>query len=289
MKKNRHALAILMVITEAFFFSVMALCIRQAGDLPTMQKVFFRNAVAGVISMITLARSKEKFQRKKGSLPGLLARSIFGGLGVVCNLWAVDHIPLADANILNKMSPFFAIIFSTFLLKEVPDLFEWGATLLAFAGAACIVRPTAGIASLPSLIALIGGMGAGLAYTFVRKLGKQGERSVVIVAFFSVFTTLCCMPFMLVDYHPMNASQLLYLIAGGTCAALAQFAITKAYQLAPAKEISVFDYSQVLFASIWGIVFFQEVPDRLSLLGYAIIITTAIVKWYYNMHIQKVS
>ena len=289
MKKitNKHVLGITMVIIDSLFFSLMSLFVRLSGNVPTMEKTFFRNLIAAVIALIALSRTEEKFKIKKGSVPSLLARSIAGGLGMICNFWAIDHIALADANILNKLSPFFAIIASIFILKEIPNRLEIFTVVIAFCGALFIVKPTAGLASLPALVGLLGGLGAGIAYTFVRKLGNQGERGPVIVAFFSVFTCLMVFPFMLMDFQPLSTRQLLCLLGAGSAAAVGQFTVTAAYKFAPAKEISVFDYSQLLFASIWGLLFFGEIPDGWSVIGYVIIIGMAIVKWYYNVYVQK--
>lgn len=282
-KINPHTIGIWMVILDSFFFSLMSVFVRLAGDVPTMQKTFFRNLVAGIIALAILARSPEKFRIKRGSLPGLFGRAFFGTIGLLTNYWAIDHIALADANILNKMSPFFAIIVSIFILKEIPDAVEWVTIVIAFIGAAFIVKPTAGIASLPSLVGLLNGLGAGIAYTFVRKLGNRGERGTVIVAFFSIFSLLVSTPFLILDYHPMTVRQWVLLLLAGATAAGGQFAITAAYRFAPAKEISVFDYSQVLFASLLGAMLFGEVPDLLSAIGYVIVIGTAIYRWKYNL------
>ena len=289
MKKitNKHVLGITMVIIDSLFFSLMSLFVRLSGNVPTMEKTFFRNLIAAVIALIALSRTEEKFKIKKGSVPSLLARSIAGGLGMICNFWAIDHIALADANILNKLSPFFAIIASIFILKEIPNRLEIFTVVIAFCGALFIVKPTAGLASLPALVGLLGGLGAGIAYTFVRKLGNQGERGPVIVAFFSVFTCLMVFPFMLMDFQPLSTRQLLCLLGAGSAAAVGQFTVTAAYKFAPAKEISVFDYSQLLFASIWGLLFFGEIPDGWSVIGYVIIIGMAIVKWYYNVYVHQ--
>ena len=261
----------------------MTLFVRLSGDIPTMQKCFFRNAFAAVIAIIALARTDEKFHIKKGSLPGLFARSISGGLGMILNFYAIDRIGLADANILNKMSPFFAIIASIFILKEIPKKADWIAVIIAFVGAVFIIKPSANITSLYALAGLLGGLGAGIAYTFVRKLGQQGERGPVIVAFFSIFTCCLCLPFMLADFHPMSAMQWLFLIFAGLAAAGGQFTVTAAYKYAPAKNISVFDYSQVIFASIWGALVFDELPDYLSVIGYVIVISCAVGRWLYLM------
>lgn len=276
---NQHSKAIFFVILEAFCFSLMSFFVKLSGNLPTMQKAFFRNIVAAVMSIVILSRTPEKFHIKKETSLDVLMRCIFGSMGLFLNFWAIDHLNLADANILNKMSPFFAIIMSIFILKEVPSFFEIMCLIAAFTGVAFVVKPSAGIQSLPAIIALLGGFGAGTAYTFLRKATTRGERGPLIVMCFSVFSTIISLPFLILDFHSMSIRQLLCLIAAGTAAAFAQLAITKAYSLAPAKEISVFDYTQVLFASLWGILFFGELPDLLSITGYIIIIGTAIIKW----------
>ena len=187
---------------------------------------------------------------------------------------------IADANILNKLSPFFAILMSIFILKEKPNRVEWLSVLLAFIGAAFVAKPGAGIASFPALIAILGGFTAGTAYTYVRKLGLAGERGPVIVMFFSAFSTIILLPNLLLNYRPMTLQQLLFLVLAGSSAACAQLAVTAAYQNAPARDISVFDYSQVVYAAIFGAILFGEVPDVWSFVGYFIIIGTAFAKWY---------
>lgn len=280
---SSKAQGILFIILAGFFFSLMTLCVRASGDLPTMQKAFFRNIVAAVVSIVLLARSSGGFKIKKTSWPMLLARASFGTAGLICNFYAVDKLGLADANILNKLSPFFAIILSVFLLKEKVNVVEWASVIIAFIGAAFVIKPSLEITSLYGLVGLLGGLGAGIAYAFVRKLGQSGERGPVIVMFFSCFSSIVTLPFLIAYYEPMSVRQLLTLLAAGCCATGGQLCITKAYTKSPAKEISVFDYTQIVFAAIWGFMFFAEIPDVLSIVGYVIIIGIAIFKWWYNL------
>jgi len=271
---------ILFILLSAFFFCLMSVFVRLAGDVPTMQKAFFRNIVAAILAAVLLARSKGGFSFQRKNLPDLLLRSSIGTAGILCNFWAVDHLRIADANILNKLSPFFAILMSIFILKERPNRIEWLSVLLAFIGAAFVAKPSAGIASFPALIAILGGFTAGTAYTYVRKLGLEGERGPVVVMFFSAFSTLVLLPNLLLHYHPMTMKQLIFLIFAGMSAAGGQLSITTAYQNAPARDISVFDYSQVVYAAIFGLILFGEIPDVWSIAGYVIIIGTAFAKWY---------
>ena len=286
-KNRQYTLAILFVILDSVGFSLMNFFVKLSGDLPAMQKAFFRNAIALIVSIIVLAGTREKFRIKRESWPWLILRSIFGSLGIFCNFWALSRLTIADASILNKMSPFFAIIMSIFILHELPGVFEWFCVAAAFAGTLFVVKPTAGLASIPAVIGLAGGFFAGTAYTFVRFLGRKGERGPVIVMFFSAFSCLAFLPSLLFHYHPMTAAQVLSLLGAGISASLGQLCVTKAYSLAPAKEISVFDYSQVLFAAICGFLFLGEIPDMFSRIGYVIIIGTALVKWGHSMRTEK--
>lgn len=272
---------ILFIILAGFFFASMSFFVRLSGDLPTMEKAFFRNAVAVLVAAFMLARTKEGFHVQKGSWPDLLMRSFCGTVGLICNFYAVDHMNIADANILNKLSPFFAILMSYFILKEKANKVEWACVVVAFIGAVFVVKPAFNMQFVNAMIGVIGGLGAGIAYTFVRKLGKKGERGPMIVMVFSAFSCLCTLPFLIAEFQPMKTEQLLCLLLAGVSATGGQIFITKAYTKAPAKEISVFDYTQVLFAALLGFVFFGQIPDWMSLVGYLIIIGSAIFKWNY--------
>ena len=125
----------------------MSLFVRMAGDLPTMEKAFFRNAIAAAFAIFILSRTPEKFHIRKESWPDLIRRSLYGTMGVILNFWAIDHITIADASVLNKMSPFFAIIMSAIILKEKATRKEWAIVAIAFFGAVLVIKPTAGIAS----------------------------------------------------------------------------------------------------------------------------------------------
>lgn len=272
---------ILFIIMAGFFFALMTFFVRISGELPTMEKAFFRNIVAAVIAFITMIRSGVKFRPAKENVIDLFMRSLCGTIGLICNFYAIDKLNIADANILNKLSPFFAIIMSAFILKEKANKVEWLCVVVAFMGALCVIKPSFQMQSVYAMIGMLGGLGAGTAYTFVRKLGKNGVPSPVIVLCFSVFSCIVSVPFMLLNFVPMTAKQLILLLLAGISAACGQFSITKAYTKAPAREISVFDYTQVLFAALLGFLFLEQIPDQLSILGYAIIIGSAVFKWAY--------
>ena len=281
---NNKSKGIICILFAAFGFSMMTFFVRLSGDVPTMEKAFFRNAVAIIASFILLLRSGDKIRIKKGCAGDVFLRCLFGTSGLIANFYAIDKLNIADANMLNKLSPFFAILISIPILKEKPKKIDILSVVIAFLGAMLIVRPSGSNMQLvPALIGLYGGFGAGTAYVFVRRLGQKGERTPIIVLCFSVFSTLVTIPFIAMNYVPLEPRQLRYLVMAGISATIGQFGITSAYKYAPAKEISVFDYTQVIFAAILGTLFLGELPTALSFAGYAIIIGVAVFRWRYNL------
>lgn len=271
------------IVVSAFCFALMNMFVRLAGDLPSIQKSFFRNIVAMVFAAGILFKNRIPFRCRQGNFWLLMLRSAAGTVGILCNFYAVDHLVLSDASMLNKMSPFFAILFSLWFLKEKISFTQAACVFGAFLGSLCIIKPTfANVDLAAALIGLLGGIGAGAAYTCVRKLGQRGEKSPLIVFFFSTFSCLVTLPWILFDYHPMTLGQLTFLLCAGLSAAGGQFAITAAYTHAPAREISVYDYSQVIFSALIGLVVFGQLPDWLSALGYAVICSMAVLMFFYN-------
>ncbi|HIT78981.1 MAG TPA: DMT family transporter [Candidatus Faecivivens stercorigallinarum] len=280
---NSYAKGVACILTSAFCFAVMNVCVRMAGDLPSVQKSFFRNLIAAVFALILLLRERQWPKITRRQLPLLILRSVFGTVGILCNFYAVDHLVLSDASMLNKMSPFFAILCSWLVLKEKITPVQGAAVLAAFGGSLLIIRPTLSNMDLfPSLIGLLGGAGAGAAYTMVRKLGQTGINRTMIVLFFSAFSCLVTLPFLVFDYHPMSGTQLAALLGAGLAASGGQFSITAAYCYAPAREISVYDYSQVIFSAFLGFVLFQQIPDQLSIIGYLLICGSGIALFLYH-------
>lgn len=284
-KISNRTKGIICILLSALAFSGMSSFINLSGDVPVAQKVFFRNLVALFIASFTLIKSKESFKPHKGCLQFHIIRSSAGLLGVFGNFYATTKMAsTADAAILNKMSPFFTLLFSALFLKEKVKPKQAIAIGIAFAGAMLVIKPTMSNSELlPSLCGFVGGVCAGGAYTCVRHMGNKGENGRFTVFFFSLFSCIVTVPYLIFNFHPMTAKQWIYLIMVGVCAAGGQFGITAAYTFAPSREISVYDYANVIFTAISGYFFLGgQVPDLWSFIGYIIICGMAIWMFIYN-------
>lgn len=271
------------MILSAASFSLMNVFVRMAGDLPSMQKSFFRNAISLTVALFMILRSHTRFEVAPADRKHLLVRSLAGTFGILCNYYAVDHILLSDATVLIQLSPFFTVLFAGWLLKERIKPVQAMLFVIAFSSVLLILKPSmTGFVSMGALVALAGGVFAGLAYAEVRLLGQHGVDRTIIIFTFSAVSCLVTLPALVFHYVPMNGQQLAFLLLAGLAASGGQFGITYAYFYAPASEISVYDYAQVLFASVFGYFFFDQVADRFSILGYVIIIAAAVAMAAYN-------
>lgn len=265
------------ILLSALCFALMSLFVKLSGDLPSMEKAFFRNIVALVFAAFILYRRHIPLKLEKGNALALFLRCFCGTVGLICNFYAIDHLAISDANMLNKMSPFFAIIFSFLILKEKVAPYQATCVITAFIGTLFILRPGFdSMVTFPAFIGLLGGIGAGIAYTMVRVLGNRGVKGPLIVFSFSLFSTLVTLPYLIFVYAPMNGKQFLFLLLAGLAASGGQFSITAAYTHAPAKDISIFDYMQIIFSSLLGLIVLHEVPVWLSVVGYFIIIGSSL-------------
>lgn len=275
------AKGIIALIISSLGFSLMSLFVKYAGDLPTVQKAFFRNFISMVISLALVLYYRESLFGKRENQGWLLLRSALGLTGVLLNFFTIDRLVLSDADILNKLSPFFTIILCAIFLKEYIRRFQLISIIVALIGAVFIIKPSFSSDTYIALLGVLGAIFAAGAYTVLRVLGSR-EKFYTVVFYFSFFSTVALLPFFIFQFEAMTASQFWLLILSGVFAAIGQFGLTIAYSFAPAKEISIFFYSTIIFTAIFSIVVFNEVPDLLSIFGYIVIFSASYYMYMKN-------
>ncbi len=284
---SNRSKGIIFIVLSAFGFAMMSAFVKLTGNLPSLQKTFFRNLVSCIVAFIFIIKNKESFFGKKENQKILITRSIFGTLGIVLNFYSIDKLVLSDANMLNKLSPFFVIIFSALFLKENINKKQILTIIVAFLGALLIIKPSFSLEILPFIIGVLGAICAAAAYTCLRVLGGK-EKHYTIVFYFSLFSTIVILPFTILVYKQMVLMQFIYLILAGIFASIGQFGITLAYSYAPAKEISIFDYSNIVFSAIISLLVFGVLPDLFSISGYLIIFSASLYIFLYNKKLDKI-
>lgn len=277
---------ILFLMLSAFGFAMMSAFVKLAGDLPSFEKAFFRNIIAMIIAGIVIVKKRGSFFGSKKNQQLLILRSTLGTLGLIFNFYAIDQLVLSDASMLNKLSPFFVIIFSALFLREKVNFKQFISVMIAFIGALFIIKPSFSLDVIPMIIGTLGGVFAGAAYTCVRALGGK-EHSDTVVFYFSFFSSIVTFPLMMMSFKPMTLLQFIYLLGAGTFAAIGQYGITIAYKYAPGKEISIFDYTNIIFSATLSLILFGILPDKWSILGYCIIFAASYYMFRLNNKLDK--
>ena len=285
---DNKSIAILFMIASAFAFTTMQVFIKLATDIPVFEKVFFRNIIGLLFTLILIYRQRLPIFGKKENRKLLILRGSLGALGVVVYFYSVTFLPLADAAIINKTSPVFVTLFAWWFLKEKLPRIQIPALIFAFIGVLLVIKPQFSAEALPALAGLAGAMFAGGAYTVLRVL-KGKEHPTTIVFFFCLFSSALMLPMMLVNFVMPNAIEWFYLISIGTLALIGQYSITFAYRFAPAAEVSIFNYTSVIFAVLLGYLIWQEIPDTLSIFGGIIIVGVALFVWLYGRSQSKLN
>jgi drug/metabolite transporter (DMT)-like permease len=212
----------------------------------------------------------------------LILRGVLGSLGIITYFYSIDHLILADSSMLNKLSPFFVILFAWMFLKNPIRPIQIISVFLALTGSLLIIKPGFEFSStMPALIGLSSAVIGGLAYTVVSYLGDK-ENSYTIVFYFSLISTIFCLPFLLIDFVLPTITQTLLLLTVGTFAAGGQFLLTVSFKYARAGDVSIYQYTQIVVASILGIIFFAELPDAYSLLGYVLIFSAGYLMYWIS-------
>lgn len=273
------------ICLSAFGFSLMAMFVRMTDGfgepLPAIQKAFFRNLVALAIALPAFLRARRggAALREGGMSAGdwalLFLRASFGTLGIFANFYAISSIPMGDAMALNKTAPFFTLLACWAIFGERIRPRQAMCVAGAFLGAMLVVKPGFSDVSRASAVGLASGGFAGLAYALLHGLGRRGVNGSFVILFFSAFSCLACVPFILSGYCAMTPAQLAALCGAGAGAAIGQYGITWAYRFAEPRQIAVYDYSGILFSAMLGFLAFGQVPDALSCVGFAVIVAMA--------------
>lgn len=278
---NKKRLAIVFMLLSSLSFAFMGVVVKQASRLPFVEAVFFRNLVSVFIALFISWYKHTPIVRKGQNTKLLLTRSLLGLAGVMGYFYSLQNLPLADATIINKMSPFFVLIFSYFILKEKINKWQIFSIIIAFCGIGLVIKPEFGYTVFPALIGLGASVLAGLAYTVVKLLSGQ-EHPSTIVLYFSFVSVIGTLPLFCIYYVNPSGTELLYLVLTGIFAAGGQYGLTYSYKLAKASEISIYSYATVIFSAIVAFVLWHEQLSILSMIGMVIVIAAGYLNYRFS-------
>ncbi|MDO5754829.1 MAG: DMT family transporter [Tissierellia bacterium] len=289
MEKNQNIRkGTIFMLTSSLFFALMQMSVKfTGGRIPVFEQVFFRNLITLILCGFLVKKNGERFFGTKESRPWLFLRSILGYLGVVAYFYCINHMPTADATILQKSSPIFVMIFALFFLKESLTKTKLAVLILSFIGAMFVVRPEFNSRVFPALVGLGSAAFAGGAYTTLSYVNKM-EKTNTIIFFFSLVSSLLSLPLMLSNFVMPTAMEFFVLLSIGIFAGLAQITLTLGYKYAPASEVSIYTYGTIVFAAIFGYFLFQDKISPMTMIGILLIFGAQYYSFYHNRKLARI-
>ena len=269
------------LVLASFFFSLMTLCVKNIDKrIPIYELVFFRSLLSLIITLFIIKLKKINPLGK--NRPLLILRGVLGTLALVCIFYAIRNMPLSISTVIQYTYPILISIFAGLFINEKITRNLLFALVIGWIGILVILNPTqlsnikVNIESLSIFIAFIGSICTALAYVTVKKLSYT-EDVYVIIEYFPLVSFITLLPIVLINWVTPNWSELVWILGIGLFTQLGQTFLTIGLKNLPASEAATINYLQVVFGSIWGILFFREIINVNFLLGASLVLLGTII------------
>jgi len=261
------------MVTATICFALVAVLVKQVRHLPLMEIVFFRSIPMMIIIPGMIKKVKVSLWGNNKSI--LWFSGLVTAIGMLTRFYTFTAMPLTDAITIQQLSPFFIFFLAGIFLKERLHLRQIPFFIFAFLGGILVIKPGFRVDIFPAMVALLTAIFAAAAHTTLRHL-RLTDHYLVIINYRAYITGLVNLLILILykSFKMPSSSDLLILTLIGAVTLVAQMAVTKAYQLAPASLVSLYNYSQIIFVSLFGLLFFKEIPDVFTIIGAIFIIVS---------------
>ena len=281
--QDNNKAGILLIILASLFIALVAALVKKVNHLPLMEIILFRNIPTMIIIPLVIKKSNLSFFGNNKFI--LFFRSFIGVMAMISTFYAFTVMSLTDAITLQQLAPFFIFFLAGIFLQEKLSLRQLPLFIFAFLGALMVMKPGLRVDMFPALIALLAAFCVAVSQITLRYL-RLTDHYLVIINYFAYFSGGVSLIILLIQksFQLPSLSDSLVLIFLGGVALLAQISLTKAYQLAPANLVSIFTYSQIIFAIIFDLLLYQEIPDLLSMGGAFFIVISGYLNYRFKVN-----
>ena len=269
------------LVLASFFFSLMTLCVKNIDTrIPIYELVFFRSFISLMITLFII--NFKNINPWGKNRPLLILRGFLGTIALVCIFYAIRNMPLSISTVIQYTYPIFISIFACIFINEKITLNLIFALIIGWIGILVILNPTQlsniniEIKNISISLAFLGAIFTALAYVTVKKLSLS-ENIYVIILYFPLVSFITLFPIVIINWVTPNLDELVWILGIGLFTQLGQIFLTKGLKNLPASEASTINYLQVLFGSIWGILFFSEIINLNFILGASLVLLGTII------------
>lgn len=260
------------MLTGATAFSAMSLCAKHLyADYHVLQAVFFRSLFVFLPATILILLRNKALLRTRNRVAHVW-RGTIGFASMLCMFYSFKLLPLADAVAINFLGPVFAVLFSMIILREKARRRHWIVLGAGLTGVMIMTNPGHGGVNWTGFsVGFFGAILFGVTQTWMRILGRT-EHALTTVWVFSLLATLFSATTLPFVWRSPAFADWPFFIGSGLFALIGQIAVTRAYQYAPAATIGPFNYTSLIWAMLFGWLFWNEQPTPQIIAGAGVII-----------------
>lgn len=269
-----------------FVFGLMTVFVKLVPNIPPLEIIFFRAVISVTICFWSLKRSRTPiFGNNK---PMLILRGVAGVIALALNFYLIQEIPLATASTLTYLAPISTTLIGIWFVQEKVSPVQFFFFATSFAGTVVIEGFDARVSLFHLGVGIITSVFMGIAYNCVRKLSTS-EHPLVIIFYFP----FVCLPitgiWCLLFWVQPEGWQWFYLLMVGITSQIAQYYMTRAYQLAEISTVSIVNYTGILYAIIMGYIFFGEGFNLLTYAGMGLVLAGVIMNVAWKTRQKRAS
>jgi drug/metabolite transporter (DMT)-like permease len=250
-----------------------------SDSMDPIEIVFYRNLLGVMIILYSFKKVSVSIDTSKLHL--LFLRGFFGTLAMLMFFYTIATIPLGEAIILNKTSPFFVTILAYYFMKESISLNTFFALIIGFAGVVFIIKPFGIEISFEHILGVLGGFFAAAAYATIKKIKDIYDARVIMLSFMGIGVVIPLFIFLFTPYaqFEVHTSFLVWSLIAlmAVLSTISQWLLTRAYSLSKASIIGVVGYSSIPFAVGFGVMLGDSLPDMYTFLGISLIVIGGIL------------
>lgn len=278
---NETARGIAQMIAGALAFGVMAIFVKYtAKTLSSIEIVFFRSFLGTIAIAGVMWKGKTSWIGKDVRI--LFLRGITGFAALSLHFYAIAHLNLGTAVILNYTAPIYVVILARICLKERTTPFVNAMILISFIGLYLLVGPQFSLKPVPIVLGIVSGILAAVAYVLIR-FNSEDESPYTIIFYFTAISTVGSLPLMSFGFFKWpNGMEWLGLLGVTAGAFFGQVWLTKAIQSAPVSLVLPFSYLTPVFASVMGALLWQEQLGLQAMIGGGIIVACGVLIYFFR-------
>jgi drug/metabolite transporter (DMT)-like permease len=272
---NQNRLGIGLMCLGVLLFALNDVMGKWLVSTYTVGQVLLLRSVAALLILAPFILKEGVGNILKAPRPGLqLARVAFGTIETACFYWAVTTLPLVSVMTYYLSAPLYVAAIAPFLLRERLAADQWFAVILGFIGVLCVLRPSAETLTLPAIVAVVGSiLYAGLMLSTRMLRGTSATSLIAWQTTGALVFGAVLAPFGWVQPTPRDFALLSLL---GVVAMGAHVLVAQALRIAPAAVVTPFNYTLIVWAAVFGWVFFGEWPDNWMIIGAVVIVAAGL-------------